>query len=123
MHGTLQTSNNQTNDKPGSLLAAKHFREALDRSDLPASAKIIGGYTPVSAIMHHALGDKCPVIKRPKGAKGRVKTDFMWPDDAFPILDAADKIDAEFGLYLRLLLYTGIRKSEGLTRPIRERAV
>ena len=44
MHGTLQTSNNQTNDKPGSLLAAKHFREALDRSDLPASAKIIGGY-------------------------------------------------------------------------------
>jgi hypothetical protein len=44
MHGNFQTSNNQTNDKPGSLLAAKHFREALDRSNLPASAKIIGGY-------------------------------------------------------------------------------
>jgi integrase len=72
-------------------------------------------YTPVSAIMHHALGDKCPVIRRPKGAKGRIKTDFMWPDDAFGIIEAADKIDAEFGLYLRLLIYTGIRKSEGLS--------
>lgn len=41
MHGTLPT--NPTNKEPGSLLAAKEFREALDRSDLPASAKVIGG--------------------------------------------------------------------------------
>jgi integrase len=72
-------------------------------------------YTPVSAILHHALGDKCPVIRRPKGAKGREKTDFLWPSDAFAIIAAADVIDAEFGLYLRLLLYTGIRKTEGRT--------
>lgn len=72
-------------------------------------------YTPVSAILHHALGDKCPVIKRPKGAKGKEKKDFMWPADAFGIITAADEIDGEFGLYLRLLLYTGIRKSEGLS--------
>ncbi len=72
-------------------------------------------YTPVSAILHHALGDKCPVIKRPKGSKGRRKVDFMWPDDAFAVIHAADEIDLEFGLYLRLLLYTGIRKSEGLS--------
>ena len=71
-------------------------------------------YTPVSAILHHALGDKCPVIRRPKGAKGREKTDFMWPADAFAVIDEADKIDREFGLYLRMLIYTGIRKSEGL---------
>jgi integrase len=71
-------------------------------------------YTPVSAIMHYALGDKCPVIRRPKGAKGREKTDFIWPADAFAIIEEADKIDAEFGLYLRVLIYTGIRKSEGL---------
>jgi hypothetical protein len=44
MHGTFPTSNTPKNDRPGSLLAAKHFRQALDRSDLPASAKIIGGY-------------------------------------------------------------------------------
>jgi integrase len=71
-------------------------------------------YTPVSAILHHALGDKCPRIRRPKGAKGEVRTDFLWPDDAFAIIKAADAIDVEFGLYLRLLLYTGIRKAEGL---------
>lgn len=71
-------------------------------------------YTPVSAILHHALGEKCPVIRRPKGAKGKIKTDFMWPTDAFAIIGEADKIDPEFGLYLRLLIYTGIRKSEGL---------
>jgi integrase len=71
-------------------------------------------YTPVSAIMHHALGEKCPVIRRPKGAKGRIKTDFMWPAVAFSVIEAADAIDAEFGLYLRLLIYTGVRKSEGL---------
>jgi integrase len=38
----------------------------------------------------------------------------MWPDVAFAILDEADKIDEEFGLYLLLLLYHGPRKSEGL---------
>jgi integrase len=67
-----------------------------------------------SAILHHALGDKCPTVGRPKGSKGRERTDFLWPDDAFPIIGKADEIDAEFGLYLRMLLYTGIRKGEGL---------
>jgi integrase len=80
-------------------------------------------YTPVSAIMHHALGDKCPPFRRPKGSKGRERKDFMWPEDAFAVIDAADELDEEFGLYLLLLLYSGIRKSEGLdaiaadTRP------
>lgn len=71
-------------------------------------------YTPVIAIMRNALGDKCPQFKRPKGAKGRERKEFMWPSDAFAVIGEADKIDPEFGLYLRLLLYTGIRKSEGL---------
>jgi integrase len=71
-------------------------------------------YAPTITILRNALGDKCPSFKRPKGSKGRQKKDFMWPDDAFAIIREADKIDEEFGLYLRLLLYTGIRKSEGL---------
>jgi len=71
-------------------------------------------YTPVSAIMHHALGDKCPVIRRPKGSKGRVKLDWLNPEDAFAIIEQADKIDPQFGLFLRFLIYTGIRKGEGL---------
>jgi integrase len=109
----------------------KHFRETplaeIDRTAIEAAVAAIYPritdpatqncyvFTPVSAILHHALGDKCPVIRRPKGAKGREKTDFMWPADAFAIIAAADEIDVEFGLYLRLLLYTGIRKSEGLS--------
>jgi integrase len=71
-------------------------------------------YTPVSAVLHHALGDKCPPIKRPKGSKGRERKEIMWPDDALAVVDEADKIDPEFGLYLLVLLYSGIRKSEGL---------
>ncbi len=71
-------------------------------------------YAPTITILRHALKDACPQFKRPKGSKGRMKTDFMWPADAFGIITAADEIDPEFGLYLRLLLYTGIRKSEGL---------
>jgi site-specific recombinase XerD len=70
-------------------------------------------HTPVSAIMHHVLGDNCPTIRRPKGAGGRPRVVFMWPEDARAIIAEADKIDAEFGLYLRMLIYTGMRKSEG----------
>jgi integrase len=102
----------------------KHFRETplkdIDQDALDAAA--VGApdyrnrkvYTPVIAIMHHALGDKCPPFKRPAGSKGRERKDFMWPEDAFATIDEADKDDPEFGLYLLLLLYAGIRKSEGL---------
>lgn len=107
----------------------RHFREkpleefdqlAIDDAAetlLPAGAPDYRNravYTPVIAILRQALGDKCPTFKRPKGSKGRNRTDFMWPEDAFAIIREADAIDGEFGLYLRLLLYTGIRKSEGL---------
>lgn len=88
--------------------------QAVCPPDVTAATRNGYVYTPVSAVLHHALGDKCPIIRRPKGAKGREKKDFMWPSDAFAIIDEADKIDPEFGLYLRLLIYTGIRKSEGL---------
>jgi hypothetical protein len=61
-------------------------------------------YTPISAVLHYALGDDCPQFKRPKGSKGRERKDFMWPEDAFAIIDEANKIDEEFGLYLLMLL-------------------
>jgi len=70
-------------------------------------------HTPVSAILHHVMGDNCPTIRRPKGAGGRPRNIFMWPEDAFLIIGEADKIEEEFGLYLRMLIYTGVRKSEG----------
>jgi len=69
-------------------------------------------YTPVSAILHHA---KIKIeFARPKGGKGRVVTDWLSHEDASAIIAAADEIDAEFGLLLRFLLYTGVRLNEAL---------
>jgi integrase len=69
-------------------------------------------YTPVSAIMRHA-GRKID-LKRPKGAKGRVITDALSPDDAFAIIRAAESFDPEYALLLQFLLYTGCRLGEAL---------
>lgn len=69
-------------------------------------------YTPVSAILHHAGVDI--KLKRPKGGKGRVVTDWLTQEDAFAIIRAADNIGTEFSMLLRVLLYTGIRLGEAL---------
>jgi len=67
-------------------------------------------YTPVSAILKHAKVEYA--IKRPKGAQGRIKAEWMTPDMAGRLLDAAEDIDAEFRIFLAALLYTGLRLSE-----------
>jgi len=69
-------------------------------------------YTPVAAILHHAGAQIA--VKRPKGAKGRVITDYLTPPDAFAIIAAAERFDAEFALLLKFLLYTGVRLGEAL---------
>jgi integrase len=69
-------------------------------------------YTPVSAILRHA-GVEIK-LRRPKGAKGRVITDWLRPEDAAGIVQAADNVEAEFGLLLRFLLFTGLRLGEVL---------
>jgi integrase len=69
-------------------------------------------YTPVSAVLHHA-GVRID-LKRPKGAKGQVRTDFMTPEDAGAIIAAADQRDPAFALLLRFLLYTGVRIGEAM---------
>jgi hypothetical protein len=99
--------------------AARHDQAAIDaaarsdpaerRAGLPQPRYV---YTPVSAILHHALGDNCPVIRRPKGSKGRRRPTSCGRRMPSPS-SQAERIDAEFGLYLRLLIYTGIRKGEG----------
>ena len=53
-------------------------------------------------------------MRRPKGAKGRIVTDFLTPVDAFAIIDAAERIDTELALLLKFLLYTGVRLGEAL---------
>jgi integrase len=69
-------------------------------------------YTPVAAILHHAGIDL--KLKRPKGAKGRIVTDYLTPPDAFAIITAAETVDSELALLLKFLLYTGVRLGEAL---------
>lgn len=69
-------------------------------------------YTVVSAILKHAGRDH--KLKRPKGAMGNQRTEWLWPEQAFALFKAADEIDKEFGLFLRLLCYTGMRLGEAL---------
>jgi integrase len=75
-------------------------------------------YTPVSAVMKH-VGDKRE-IKRPKGWRGKRHTTWLEPDQAFALFKAADTIDAEFGLFLRYLCYTGMRLGEALNVRLRD---
>ena len=70
-------------------------------------------YTPVSAILRHAGVDM--KLRRPKGAKGRVVTDWLRHEDARGIIQAADDLETEFGLLLRFLLFTGLRLGEVLS--------
>jgi integrase len=69
-------------------------------------------YTPIAAILRHK--DPGINIRRPPGAKGKQRTDYLNPDDAMAIIEAAEMIDADFALLLRLLLYTGCRLGECL---------
>jgi integrase len=70
-------------------------------------------YTPLSAILKFA---GCEFkVKRPKGWRGEQKTDWLHPEEAFRIFDAAETIDVEFSIFLIVLNYTGVRLSEGTT--------
>lgn len=73
-------------------------------------------YTPVSAILKRAgLGF---ALKRPIGSAGNKSTDWLWPEQAFALLDEAGKLDAEFGLLCATLLFTGERLGEGLALAV-----
>jgi integrase len=73
-------------------------------------------YTPVSAVLKRAGIEKR--ILRPKGWRGRKSVSWLEPEQAFALFAAADAIAAEFGLFLRLLCYTGMRLSEALAVTI-----
>jgi integrase len=69
-------------------------------------------YTPVAAVLHHA-GVQTR-FKRPKGWRGNKATSWLEPEQAFALFAAADKLDPEFALFCRFLLYTGMRLGEAL---------
>jgi integrase len=70
-------------------------------------------YTPVSAVLKRAGIDFA--IARPIGWRGNRSTAWLEPEEAFRLFRAADRIDVEFGLFLRFLTYTGMRLSEALS--------
>lgn len=74
-------------------------------------------YTPVSAVLKRA-GVKTQIL-RPKGWRGNKSTSWLDPDQARALLAAADSLDAEFGLLVRTLLFTGMRLGEALKAELR----
>jgi integrase len=110
--------------KPGLIT---HFRETplsdIDQAQIDDAAATLYPnaspatrnrqvYTPVSAILKHAGVEFS--LKRPKGAQGKINTRWLRTDQAFRLLDAAGKQDAEFGIFLTFLCYTGCRLSDAL---------
>ena len=69
-------------------------------------------YTPVVAILRRAGIERR--FRRPKGWQSLKSVSWLTPDQAFALFAAGDVISPEFGLFLRLLAYTGMRLSEAL---------
>lgn len=71
-------------------------------------------YTPVSAVLKQAGFDW--QVKRPKGWRGIATTHWYQPEQAFLIFEEAAKVDAEFGIFLQFLAYSGARLTEATAR-------
>ena len=70
-------------------------------------------YTPIVAVLNRAGIERR--VKRPLGWKSPKSVSWLTPEQGFAVLTAADAIDTEFGLFLRLLLYTGMRLGEAIS--------
>jgi integrase len=113
------------------LRLAEHFAETpltrIDQAAVDAAALALYPratpatrnrqvYSPVSAILKAAgVADG---LKRPKGARGARRLFWLTPEQASALLTAAEARDAEFGLFLAFLLYTGCRLTEALSLQI-----
>jgi len=73
-------------------------------------------YTVVSAVLKHA--GRAESLRRPKGAAGNKRIEWMRPDQAFRLIEAAGGVDREFQVFLTTLLYTGMRLSEALSLTV-----
>jgi len=69
-------------------------------------------YAPMSAVLRR-YGVNI-LLKRPKGATTGRRTDWLRPEQALALLDAARAIHERFGALNTFLLYTGVRLSEAL---------
>jgi integrase len=75
-------------------------------------------YTPISSVLKRAGIDS--KIKRPKGWRGSKATEWLEPEQAFPLIDAAYELEPEFGLFCITLLYTGMRLGDPIKAKLRD---
>ena len=103
----------------GSTALDKIDQVAIDNAaaeiypDASAATRNRQVYTPIVAVLRRAGIEQH--IKRPLGWKSPKSVSWLRPEQAFAVFAAADDIDAEFGLFLRVLNYTGMRLSEALS--------
>ncbi len=105
-------------DKPLSLIDQTAINDAA-ATLLPTQAAATRNrevYTPISAVLKHAGVEA--KISRPKGWRGLQRTDWLEPEQAFRVFKAADELDLEFGIFLRVLCYTGLRLGEATSLQI-----
>jgi integrase len=69
-------------------------------------------YTPVAAIL--AASGARLALARPKGWRGKPRTFFLTPEQAFALFDAAHELQPRFAGLLIFLTYCGPRLSEAL---------
>lgn len=69
-------------------------------------------HTPIAAILHHN-GITLP-LRRPKGSQGQRRTIWLTPEAFEAVAECADVCDAELGILMVLLAYTGMRLGEAL---------
>lgn len=69
-------------------------------------------YTPISAVLRHAGIER--QTRRPKGAQGQERVQWLWPEQAETLFAAAKTVDPKFRAFLILLTYCGPRLSEAL---------
>jgi integrase len=111
-------------DRKGLARLIQHFGETpiseIEQADIDAASLALFPtatpatrnrlvYTPASAVIRRAGRDFR--LRRPPGAKGRQKTDFLRPEDAAAILNATEP---SFRALLLVLLYTGCRVGEAM---------
>jgi integrase len=75
-------------------------------------------YTPICSIL---MKSKIKLnLDRPEGANGERRLFWMTPDQVGRLVGKASERDAEFGLFLTFLFYTGVRLSEALDAQLNE---
>jgi integrase len=70
-------------------------------------------FTPLLAVLKRA-GVLTP-IRRPKGAQGKARLRWLWPEEAERLFEEAARVNRDLAALLIFLTYTGLRLGEALS--------